>query len=151
MAHPSASAHRSKDWESFQHDIQKKTVKLPWAKEWHAPSYLFIPWCAAHPSPPARQPSTYVLVFSLFSLLAAFNLWTEKVLACLLNSLLRVGWNPRLGERALHYAVCEMCIRSTSLYYWSKKCKYVWGVNTGMSQTKPCPWVKAMSHVQVRF
>lgn len=29
MAHPSASAHRSKDWESFQYDIQKKTVNLP--------------------------------------------------------------------------------------------------------------------------
>lgn len=119
MVHPSASAHRSKDWESFQCDIQKKTVNLPRGRSdmlplispshggWLSFLGLALPLCIYS-------------VLSLFLLFAAFNVGTEKTPAYLLNLLLAMECSSRFGEKALHYAVYEMSNSSTWRYFLSE-------------------------------
>lgn len=119
MARPSAAAHRSKDWESFQYDIQKKTVNLPRGRSDMLP--LVSPSRGGRLSPRSCPSSTYVFALSWFLLFAAFHGGPEKALAYLLNLLLAMECSSRFGEKALHSAAYEMSNGSTWRYFfWVK-------------------------------
>lgn len=115
MARPSAAAHRSKDWESFQYDIQKKTVNLPRGRSDTLP--LVSPSHGGRLSPRSCPSSTHVFALSWFLLFAAFHGGPEKALAYLLNLLLAMECSSRFGEKALHSAVYEMSNGSTWRYF----------------------------------
>lgn len=136
MARPSAAAHRSKDWESFQYDIQKKTVNLPRGRSDTLP--LVSPSHGGRLSPRSCPSSTYVFALSWFLLFAAFNVGPEKALAYLLSLLLAMECSSRFGEKALHSAVYEMSNGSTWRYFFEWKFKHPWDTNTGFP-TKLCP------------
>lgn len=66
MEHPSALAHRSKIWESFQHDIQKKISILPQGNSDTFPSYLSLCFMARNLLSLSLHHSKYTSLFLFF-------------------------------------------------------------------------------------
>lgn len=86
MEHPSALAHRTKIWESFQYDIQKKILILPRENSDTLFSYLSLCFmvCNLLSPPQPLHASKNISTLLLFFLLTALNLRIGKMLIYLL-------------------------------------------------------------------